>query len=190
MIKKLSFLLLFTVICGCSSTKKIDHSHLFTKAPVVTGSLINATAFQREGSLVLGVFKPGPDAAANDETDRLSLMLIKGIKETLLQEKTAHFKILDDDQKNPDFVMDGYIEGYTKAGRFSHLLWHKNEARLSVDGEIWLQKTGEKIFMFQASEVINLNNQNSLSAAYQMGAAIAEFISKYDHPQENLNSGV
>lgn len=139
-----------------------------TNTPVVTGSLINPTAFERGGTIGLGLFRPGPGAAANEETDRLSSMLMKGIKETLLEAKT-HLTVVEDDQKNADFYLEGYIEEYAPKGHFSHL---------SVDGAIWRQATGEKIFLFQTSAMINIKNQNPMAAAYQMGAAIAQTIGK------------
>ena len=49
-------------------------------------------------------------------------------------------------------------------------------AHLSVDGEIWLRETGEKIFLFQTSIMIDLKTQNPKTVAYQIGVAIAHFI--------------
>ena len=172
MARNLLFLFIFFLIYGCLPAKKIIPADSFSSqsVPVVTGSLVNSAAFERGGTIALGLFKPGPEAAANEETDSLSLMLIKGIKETLLKEKT-HFTIAEDEQKNPDFLLEGYIENYAKAKRFSH-----TEAHLSVDGEIGLRETGEKILLFQSSAVINLKNQDPLGVAYQMGVAIAHFI--------------
>jgi len=130
--------------------------------------VVNHAAFAKGGTLVLGLFKPGPGAAADAQTDRLSLMLIKGIQETLPNEKTA-FTIVEGDPKNTDFLLEGYIEDYNRKGRFYHL---------SVDGEIGLQTTGEKIFLFQTSFMINIKNQDPMAIAYQMGAAIAHLIGK------------
>jgi len=133
---------------------------------VITGSVVNPVAFEKGGSLALGSFKAGTGAAADDETDQLSAMMIKGIKDTLPQDNT-HFTFPADAQKDPDCFLDGYIEDYGKKGRFSHL---------SIDGEIWLRETGEKIFVFQSSTTINLKIQNPRTVAYQIGEAIAHFI--------------
>jgi hypothetical protein len=168
-VKKLPFLFIIFLICGCSSSKKTIQPYSYIETPVVTGSLINHAAFERGGTLGLGLFRPGSGAAANEETDRLSSMLIKGVKEALQAEKT-HFTILDD-PKNSDCLLEGYIEEYSHKGRFSHL---------SVDGEIWLQETGERIFLFQTSVMINNKKQDPIEVAYQMGLAIAHFIGK-DH---------
>ena len=133
---------------------------------MITGGVVNSSAFEKGGTLVLGSFKPGPGAAADDETDQVSLMMIKGIKDTLLKSKT-HFTILADDTKDPDFYLEGYVEDYASKGHF---------ARLSIDGEIELRATGERIFIFQTSAGIDLKTQNSETVAYQIGVAIARFI--------------
>ena len=136
---------------------------------VVTGSVINSSSFQKGGSLVLGSFKPGTGAAADDETDQLSALMIKGIKDTL-PEGNTQFTIAPDDQKDSDFFLEGYIEDYGRKGHFSHL---------SVDGEIWLRETGEKIFSFQTTTLINLKTQDPKAVAYQIGVAIAHFIESH-----------
>ena len=116
--------------------------------------------------MVLGPFKPGPGAAADDETDQLSLMVIKGIKDTLLKSNTQ-FTVPADDTKGSDFYLDGYIEDYGSKGRF---------AQLSIDGEIGLRETGERIFIFQTSVKIDLKTQKPETTAYQIGVAVAHFI--------------
>ncbi len=140
--------------------------------PVITGSVVDPSAFEKGGTLVLGSFKPGPGAAAGDETDQLSLMMIKGIKDTLFKDN-SHFIIPTDDQKDPDFYLEGYIENYGSKGHF---------ARLSIDGEIGLRETGEKIFTFQTSAKIDLKTQDPQTVAHQIGVAIAHFIGSHSQP--------
>lgn len=166
MVKNLLFLFIIFLIYGCSSSKNIIISDSLDATVVITGSVVNPSAFEKGGTLVLGSFKPGPGAAAGDETDQLSLMMIKGIKDTLFKDNT-HFTIPADDQKDSDFYLEGYIENYDRRGHFAHL---------SVDGEIWLRETGEKIFLFQTSNKINLKTQDPTAVAYRIGVAIAHFI--------------
>ena len=135
-------------------------------APVIAGSVVNASAFEKGGTLALGSFKPGTGAAADDETDQLSMMMIKGIRETLPEDNT-NFTVSPDDQKDSDFYLEGYIEDYVRRGHFAHL---------SVDGEIWLRETGEKVFLFRTSVMIDLKHQSPNTMAYQIGTAIAHFI--------------
>jgi hypothetical protein len=161
-----SFLFIFLLLCGCSSSKKALISGALDAAPVITGSVVNSAAFQKGGTLSLGPFNPGPGAAADNETDQLSLMIIKGIKDTL-PDNTTNFTIQTDQQKDPDCILEGHIVDFGRKGHLAHL---------AVNGEIWLQGTGEKIFLFQTSVIIDVKNQSPKTEAYQIGEAIAHFI--------------
>ena len=174
-VKNLSVVFIILLICGCSPSKKTIVSDSLDETPVVTGSVVNESAFEKGGTLVLGSFKPGTGAAADDETDRLSLMLIKGIKEALPQSNT-HFAVSADAQKDTDFYLDGYIQDYGRDVHFTHIKLRKDQVHLSVEGEIWLRETGEKVFEFQSSTVISLKAQNPETVAYQTGVAIAHYI--------------
>ncbi len=127
------------------------------------------------GTLGLSAFKAGPGAEANDQLDKLSLMLIKGIRDVLTQ-RTTVWHIADAGQDNVDFVLDGYIEELSQSGKFSRLILRKNKTNLSVDGEIWSQATGGKVLVFASSEIINIKKQELMDQAYAMGQAIGEFI--------------
>lgn len=175
MVKKLSFLVLILLISGCSSSKKVLVTESLDATPVITGSVVSPSAFAKGGTLVLGSFKPGPGAEANDATDQLSLMMLKGIHDTLPEDNT-HFTLQSDDQKDPDCFLEGYIEDYGREGHLSHIKVRKGQVYLSVDGDIWLRETGEKILLFQTSTVIDLKTQNPNSVAYEIGVAIAHFI--------------
>ncbi len=178
-VKNFSLLIIILLIYGCSSSKKTIISDSLDATCVITGSVVNSSVFTKGGTLVLGSFKPGTGAAANDETDQLSLMMIKGINETLPKNST-HFIIQADEQNEPDYYLEGYIENYGRDGHIPHLKLRKNQVLLSVDGDIWLRQTGEKIFLFQTTVVIDLKIQNPKTVAYQIGVAIANFISSFE----------
>jgi len=168
------FLFILCLTCGCSSSKKIIIADTLDATPVITGSVVDATALNKGGTLVFGAFKPGPGAEADDDTDQLSLMMIKGIKDTLPSQNT-HFTIQTGDDDDSDFLLDGFIEDY---GHQGHLM-HKHQVHLSLDGQIWLRETGEKLLLFQTSLMIDPKIQEPRVVAYQIGAAIARFIGSH-----------
>jgi len=168
MFKNLLFLLIILLLGGCSSPKKIIIPDSPAAAPLITGSVVNPSALEKGGTLVLSSFQPGTGAAADDDTDRMSLMMIKGIKDTLTEENT-HFTIFTDEQKDSDFYLDGRIENYERKGNIAHLI---------IDGEIEFSETGEKVILFQTSAVIDLKTQNLKTVAYQIGVGIAHFIGR------------
>ena len=175
MIKNIAFLFIFLLITGCTSPKKLIVADVLDATPVITGSVVNSSAFVKGGSLVIGSFKAGVGAEANDETDELSWMMVKGIRDTLPHENT-HLKISTDDQGDSDFELEGYIDDYGRDPHLSHMKLRKDQIHLAIDGEIWLRDTGEKVILFQTSTVIDLKNQNPKTEAYQIGVAVAHFI--------------
>ena len=175
MVKNLSFFIIILLICGCSASKKTIIADSLDETPVITGSVVNASAFQKGGTLVLGSFKPGVGAAADDETDRLSAMMIKGIKDTLPEDNT-HFTLTTDNPNGSDFFLEGYIDDYGRDKHYSPVKLRKNQVHLSIDGQIWLRETGEKVFLFQTACIIDLKTQNPNTVAYDIGISIAHFI--------------
>lgn len=147
--------------------------------PLITGSVVNSSAFEKGGTLVLGSFRAGPGAAADDETDQLSSMMMKGINDTL-PALNSHYTIPTNDQKGSDCFLDGFIEVYGRERRITHRKLNKNQTFLSVDGQIWSRDTGERIFLFQTSYVIDLKAQDPKTVAYQIGVAIANFVGSYN----------
>ena len=143
--------------------------------PVITGEVINLQAFEKGGVMLLDSFKPGTGAAADDETDQLSWMMIKGIRDTLPEDNT-HFTLTTDNQQDSEFYLDGLIQDYGHDGHYPNIKLHKNQNYLSIDGEIWLRSTGEKIFSFHSYQVIDLKTQNPKTVAYELGVAIAHYI--------------
>ena len=179
MLKNLFLLFILFLFCGCSSTNRIIISKSSELTPVITGSVVNPSAFKDGGTLVLGAFKPGVGAAADDVTDLLSTLIVKGISDALPSENTP-FTISLDDQTSSDFFLEGYIDAYGRDRRFTHMKLRNDQIYLSIDGEIWLRETGEKICLFQSSMVIDLKTQNPKRVAYRMGVAIAHFIGSHN----------
>lgn len=180
MLKNILLLFIFLIFTGCSTPKKLIVADYLDATPVVTGSVVNASAFAKGGSLVLGSFKPGVGAEANDDTDELSWMIVKGIKDTLPEDNT-NFKISPLDQGDSDFTLEGYIDDFGRDSHFTHVKLRDTQIHLAIDGEIWLRETGEKVFLFQTSTVIDLKLQNPKTVAYEMGVAIAHFIGSHSN---------
>ena len=171
---KIPFLVFILIFCGCSSSKNTIIADSLDATPVISGAVVNASLMARGGSLVLGAFKPGAGAVADDQTDQISGMILKGIRDALPENAPA-FKIQSNSKATPDYILEGIIENYGRTGPSPHPL-RKNQIFMSVDGNIWLTQTGEKILLFRTSIIIDLKTQNSISEAYQVGAAIARFI--------------
>ncbi len=173
MIKKAPLLLVFGFLFIFFSSSS------FAATIPVSGSVVDSTSLLAGGLLAFAEFKPGPGAVADEQTDRISLMLIKGIKDAM-SVHTSALSIAGEDQLNQaDFLLDGHIEEFSKSGKLSRLVMRKNEVYLSVEGEIWRQESGAKVLVFSSSAVINVKKEKPAEVAYQMGKAIGDFISTH-----------
>lgn len=144
---------------------------------LVSGAVIDEPVLLKGGSLVLASFKPGPGAEANDQTDKISVMLIKGIEEVLATNDVPFILKEGQEDEDADFVLDGFIEEFTRSGKMSRLML-KNQAHLSVDGGIWSQLSGTKVLVFSSSAIINMKKEKPVDVAYRMGRAIGRYISQ------------
>lgn len=169
----LSVLALVVMVCGCSSGRTQLVSESLDLVPLVSGSVVNSLAVAKGGHIGLGAFRPGAGAAANEQTDELSQMLVAGIRDSLLSTHTQ-FTLGKDAQRDPDCILEGTIENYGRQA--GAILGAHDRMSLVINGNIWLRDTGEKILLFQGSVVIDAKRQDPKTSAYQMGVAVARFI--------------
>ncbi len=169
-------LILLIVLCvsGCFGRKPSIQNNISSPALQVTGNLVDPEKFRSGGKLGIIAFKAGPQAESNEQLDRLSVMLIKGIREGLAGAKTA--LLITDDEDKSDLVMEGYIEEYLSPSQFARMILRKKNMRLSVSGEIWYKGTGKKVLTFATSKKIIGPKVNINDEAYQMGLSIADYI--------------
>ena len=129
--------------------------------PEVSGSVADVSKVRSGGKLGFVPFKAGPQAEDNEELDKLSLMLIKGIREGLQAHKAAF--TVTDKAEEADFILEGYIEEFSRT-------------KFSVSGEIWGRDSGAKVLTFASSRTMKPKKSDSLDTAYRAGVAIGNFI--------------
>ncbi len=166
------FILLWCLVfSGCFHAAVVKPN--LSPSPLVTGSVINLEQLKAGGKLALTLFKAGPQAEANEQLDKLSLMLVQGITERF---KAHHTPLTVVSDETADFVMEGYIEEFSQSGKFSPWLFKKGQIRLAVSGEIWLGNSGVKALTFAARKAADPKKTKAADLAYDMGQAIGDFI--------------
>lgn len=130
------------------------------------------------GNLALMPFRAGPQAEANDELDRLSMAILRGIKDTLDEHHSVLHVITNESQGQPQMVLQGYIQEYSKVGRLSRLMMRPYRNRIIVVGEIWLAVGGQRLLNFSAQRDFNPKKDKPGDVAYAIGQAIGDFITK------------
>ncbi len=164
---------------GCSA----KHSHPLKRSVStisITERVINPSLLSKGGTIGFNTFKPGAKAEANDQLDHISLMVIKGFKEAIEQSK-AGFTVVNGDEV-PGFIVDGHIQEFSKnLSGMSRLMMQPAKWHLNLEGEIWLESSGEKVYVFNAEDDIGIK-EDPMDAAYKIGQRIGtDFINHFEN---------
>lgn len=141
----------------------------------VTGIVLDQEALVQGGDLGLTPFKAGPAAEANDELDRISGMIVKGVKDCLEKRKSP-LHIIDATQGQPKIVLEGYVKDLYKTTRMSRVLKGANLDSITLEGDLWLTSNGKQILSFYLQRKFNRFKEKLDDAAYAAGWDIGEFI--------------
>ncbi len=107
---------------------------------------VDAAALKSGGKIAFTPLKAGPGTSADEQSDRVSLMIIKGITERIAQSRTS--LIVAGGDNEPALVFQGYIEELSQNGGLKRLVLRRDKGRLAISGEIWLSSTGAKVLTF------------------------------------------
>jgi hypothetical protein len=170
------FVCMISLCLSCAHSSKVSKSE--EMLPVVTGAVVSSELLIKGGDLALVAFKAGPKAEANDELDRISLTILKGVKESLDNQKTS-LRIIAPNEGQPAVVMEGYIQDFSKPGRISRVMLRPNHYCLSVEGELWLSTTGQRLLNFSAQKDFNPKKEKLVDVAFKMGKEIGNFVAEH-----------
>jgi len=161
------------VFSGCFWQAQVKPSE---KPLDVVVTLVNAAALKSGGKIAFTPLKAGPRASADEQSDRVSLMIIKGITDRLAQSRTS--LIVTGGENEPDLVLQGYIEELSQNGRFKRLVLRRDKGRLSISGEIWLSLTGAKVLTFAGYAHLS-DYKDVFQAADALGEALGDEIVRH-----------
>lgn len=144
----------------------------------VTGTVLAADVLAEGGAIALVPFKAGPGAEATDELDRISMMMIKGIRESIADKKSS-LKVVEPTEESPRIAMQGYIEEYSKTGRLKRMMLRPNQSSLVVAGEVWLISNGQRLLSFSTDKRFHSKKEKAVNVAYALGREIGDYISSH-----------
>ncbi len=169
-------LLILLCLSGCNFfSKRSVQSRLVQ--PVlgqeVAMTVIREDLWSTGGKLVFIPFIPGSRAEAGQLVDRLSLMILKGAIEAF-SDKSGVFQLMTEEDVNlAELILDGRIEEFSLAGKWSGVGLGRKESTLTVKGEIRERRTGAVVAIIFASRSFK-KLKDSDQVAYALGRAIAE----------------
>lgn len=157
------------------SQKSLKEPELDYSAKVLRPSLL-----KKEGtSLMIVPFTAGIGVEANQDLDRLSLMIVKGTIDTL-NEYTTPFEILNPQEADrADLIIQGHITYRKNPKARKSWMFRSKETTLSVEAKITERKTGSLVLIYSRQRTAPATGEKKdeeMILAEQIGQDLAKYI--------------
>ena len=171
------------IFCGCATggTKHPPKKKIFQEPESdYSAKVLRPSFLKKEGaSLIVVPFTAGIDVEADKDLDHLSLMIVKGVMDTLNKDG-RHFKIFTAEEADKaDFIIQGHITHRENSKARKKWMFRPKEVTLSVEARMTERKTGNLILIYSRHRKAPLTKEkrtDELTLAQQIGQDIAEYI--------------
>ena len=184
--RRLSISLAFLVavpFAGCSFFRAQQAAPEARPSVILQGEVTRAERLAQGGGLLAVPFSAGVNVSADEELDRISLLIVKGFMEAF-EEKTSLLRLLTDkDAGEADLILKGHVTRKTGSRRFRVWPFKAQTKVLGVEGEMVARETGERILTFRHEKKSRDAQSDFETLALELGKDIAKFVLQSDHPQ-------
>ena len=131
--------------------------------------------FKKGGKVLVVPFSPDVNTAANEELERVSLAIVKGIADSL--DTSSRFSVLDGTNAGTaDLILQGRILSMNKTGRLKKIVTFKNKESLAVEGKMIDAKSGKIVFHFSNDKTTRDKKQTFVDLGSSIGRDIGKFL--------------
>ena len=163
-------------LTGCSWFKHKPVEQPRIVARVNSGKILNDKRLKEGGNIVILPFKAGAGVEATDELDKLSLMIVKGIADTLTNQSNNFNILVSENANKADLILEGHITSLRQPSKLNRLILRKKKKDLGVKGKMIDRTTGQTLMIFSHTQESKNPKANDQDLAYQLGTNIGFFI--------------
>ena len=145
------------------------------------GREVDRRRLQQGGNVAIAPFKAGTNVEASAQTDKIALMILKGISETLQENSTSLKVVFPTEKKRADLIVEGHVTSLGKKTR-GLKLWRRAVASLAVEGDLVDPRTGKVILHFVHGKTAQQNGCDYRALGLAIGIDIAHFILSESNP--------
>ncbi|MGE0267622.1 MAG: hypothetical protein AB7S78_04105 [Candidatus Omnitrophota bacterium] len=155
-----------------------------TAIPIDEGRMISPQKLQEGGKLLLVPFRAGGNVVATKELDKIAFRMMQGISIALEDNKPDFEILINLDQSQPDFLIDGYFTVKKESSDFlAKWFFRKKKYVLGVEGKLMDANSREVIAIFSDTMASNSPQEDFVYLGFRIGQNIGDFIRISLNPQ-------
>lgn len=162
---------------GCSQHRLKPSAYGQAENPLKESRVFKPEKFATGGKLLVVPFSAGAGVAANDDLERVSLMIVKGIADALQEQGSRFTLVSSEGAPEADVVIKGRIVAMaTKTGITKP--WGKKPRRvtLSIEGSVLGVEEEDILAKFSQSKEFQGPDVRFEALAYEIGVEIGKFL--------------
>ena len=161
---------------GCAWLKSDNKGPSEATQYLQTVKVVDKERLSKGGKLLLVAFQPGSDVVADDEFDKITFMILKGIADELKTAK-APFELLSAAQADDaELILEGWIKSTGKTSLARKMMFRKEKAELVIDGKIVDRNDGKTILVFTNAREAKNKTDEPKQLGLIMGYDLGQFI--------------
>ncbi len=172
-------ILIFSIsfFAGCTVHQRPKVVETLKVSPLTEARVFQKEKLAKGGNVLVVPFSAGENIRASDELDHVSLMIVKGIADTLGSSGNPFKVLVEQDAQSADFVIKGRIVQMEQKTPF-HKPWRKKTEKLTlkVEGSVLGVENDEILAKFSQIKMLESQTDNFETLGYDIGTEIGRFL--------------
>ncbi len=140
---------------------------------VKVGKIVDVERLKKGGKLLVVPFPAGTNVVANERTDKIALMIVKGIADEL---KESRFEVLKDaNAHEAELIVTGHVTGIGKPSKWKPWLLQATQNTVSIEGRMVDAASRSTVVVFTHSAQASARGKDYAQLGYEMGKDIGRY---------------
>ncbi|MCD4781912.1 MAG: hypothetical protein K8S27_15405 [Candidatus Omnitrophica bacterium] len=174
----INLLIFLFVFNGCSwlNFSKQTPQRTAIIPSVSLSRIIDQNRLFQGGKIYVKFFQPGVGVLANEQSDKLSLMILRGIG-VMINETSGSFQIiLEENYKEADLIIDGHLVEVGSTPKWHGWFMRPDKGSVEIKGRLYEKESGKVIAIFKEHMDFNRKKKSFEEIALILGQNIGSFL--------------
>lgn len=141
------------------------------------GRMISPERLKDGGKILLVPFRAGKNVFVSDDLDKIAFRMMQGVSTALKDNKPFFDILINLDESQPDFLIDGYFTVKKESSDFmAKWFFKKKKYVLGVEGKLMDTDTREVIAIFKETMTSSSPDEDFVFLGFRIGQNIGDFI--------------